>query len=192
MSAPFGPPPAIILAAKRGDTDAVRRLVRAARGDDPSSQAARAVVEARNASYLDRTALHYAAEAGNLDLARLLISECGATVDAPDRAGETPLHLAVRRRRRETVTFLVDECDADVRRPGKGGDAALHCASRAGDVELIAFLLERGASARQRNEKGGTPMDAAFRRKGMMDLTNRIQEMLQRAVDEEDRTESGE
>ena len=45
-------------------------------------------------SALRQTSLHEAAEAGHLDVVRLLL-ERGANVEAKDAAGETPLHLAV-------------------------------------------------------------------------------------------------
>eukprot|EP00546_Thalassionema_frauenfeldii_P013350 CAMPEP_0178909162 /NCGR_PEP_ID=MMETSP0786-20121207/8340_1 /TAXON_ID=186022 /ORGANISM="Thalassionema frauenfeldii, Strain CCMP 1798" /LENGTH=177 /DNA_ID=CAMNT_0020581175 /DNA_START=23 /DNA_END=556 /DNA_ORIENTATION=+ len=168
MSSSFGSPPIVILAAKRGDTQTVRRLL-----DDSSL-----LVDATNTSYLDRTCLHYATEAGNIELATLLVEKYGASVDVADRMGDTPLHLAIQRRRYDTVVWLVDTCHANVQQPGKGGNSALHYASQAGEVDTIEFLMQRGASVEQVNDKGCLPKDLAFRRKGMMELTNRIQDIL--------------
>jgi len=58
-------------------------------------------------------ALHFACEAGNLDMVRLLLDH-GALVDAADHKLERPLHLAVRCRpslcaaQRQIVELLCD------------------------------------------------------------------------------------
>lgn len=52
-----------------------------------------------------RTALHYAAERGYVDLARTLITR-GAKYDIPDNEGNTPLMLAEREKHQEIVNLI--------------------------------------------------------------------------------------
>ena len=79
-------PPSVVLqmkldllsAAKSGETDRVRELLRAG-----------APVDARDAT--DATPLHEAAWFGHTDTARVLL-RAGAVADASDKIGRTPLH----------------------------------------------------------------------------------------------------
>ncbi len=133
-------------AAMRGDVEAVRTLlsqgadVNAARGDG-------------------MTALHWAAERGDSDLAGMLI-QAGANLDPVTRiGGYTPLHVAARAGSPEVVRLLA-EAGADVEiRAANSGATALHLASAAGDVASIGFLLERGADPDAREHQWGqTPL----------------------------------
>ena len=75
--------PPITDAARRGDAEAVRSLLRA--GADANASAGDGM-----------TALHWAADAGHPEIAQVLMY-AGATVDAATRLGNyTPFHLAAR------------------------------------------------------------------------------------------------
>lgn len=78
--------------------------------------------------YWGRTALHYAAEHGYEDLAKLLI-EKGANVNAVDAKGDTPLHLAALRGKSDVAKLLLDH-GADVTIKSKDGHTALSLAER--------------------------------------------------------------
>ena len=133
-------------AARRGDADAVRSLLRA--GADV------------NASEGDgMTALHWAAEAGHVDIAEILI-QGGANVDAATRLGDyTPLHLAGRQGNASFVHVLL-EAGADVNATTTaGGSTALHFAAGPGSVEAVTALLQHGARVSEReSSRGQTPL----------------------------------
>ena len=133
-------------AAMRGDAAAVRDLLRD--GADA------------NASQGDgMSALHWAAQNGDADLAEVLIYG-GANVAAVTRLGEyTPLHLAARTGRGPVVRVLV-ESGADVDAPTSTGSVTpLQFAAAAGDVETVTVLLEHGATVNARESQWGqTPL----------------------------------
>jgi ankyrin repeat protein len=130
----------------RGDVSAVETLlergadVNAARGDG-------------------MTALHWAAEHGNADLADMLV-RAGANLNAVTRIGAyTPLHVAARAGGSEVVRLLA-EAGADLEaRAANSGATALHLASAAGDVASIRFLVAEGADVDAREHQWGqTPL----------------------------------
>ena len=81
------------------------------------------------------TALHWAAETGNAELAKLLLDR-GANLEARDRWGQTPLHWAVSNGLPE-------------------GDTPY------GTVAVARLLLDRGADPNARNDFCGTPLQFA-------------------------------
>ena len=114
-------------------------LVYACRGDNGEHPnkvrrllALGADIDVRN--YKGKTALHYAAKAGFLEVINLLI-EKGATVDAIDNDGETPLFEAIR----STIK------DSQKQREG------------------LEALLVNGANLNGKNKKGLTPLQVAQR-----------------------------
>ena len=120
-------------AAMRGDLAAVRALLRD--GADV------------NASQGDgMTALHWAAERGDAEIATVLL-HAGANTEALTRlGGYTPLHLAGRAGRAEVVRELL-EAGADVAAATTtGGATALHLAAASGSAAAVSVLLEHGAA----------------------------------------------
>ncbi|MBK8248274.1 MAG: ankyrin repeat domain-containing protein [Gemmatimonadetes bacterium] len=92
------------------------------------------------------TALHWAAQHGFADQARMLVF-AGARLDAITRNGSyTPLHLAARSGRATVVAALLD-AGANVNQPtSSGGASPLHLAVQQGDPGTIKALLDKGAS----------------------------------------------
>jgi len=89
-------------------------------------------------------ALLDAAERGDLETVRLLISE-GVSVDAAGGDGMTALHLAAERGDADLVELLVSagaSVDSKVR---IGGYTPLHIASRSASSRAVEILLEAGA-----------------------------------------------
>ncbi len=119
-------------AAMAGDRGAVRELlaggadVNAAQGDG-------------------MTALHWAAERGDAELAGMLLY-AGAALEPVTRiGGYTPLHVAARTGS-EAVARRLLEAGADAKRAASGsGATALHLAAAAGSGGLVAALLAKGA-----------------------------------------------
>lgn len=133
-------------AAMRGDVEHVRGLLRdgadvnAAQGDG-------------------MTALHWAAETGNVELAEMLLY-AGANVGAVTRLGDyAPLHLAARSGRVGVVEVLV-EAGANVTAvTSTGGVTALHFGAASGRVDVVNALIAGGAPIDAREEKWGqTPL----------------------------------
>ncbi len=118
-------------AAMKGDATAVRTLlasgadVNAARGDG-------------------MTALHWAAETGNAEIAEILVS-AGAILEVTTRLGAyTPLHVAGRKGAAGVIRVLLD-AGADPRTVAATGSTPLHLVAGAGSAEGAGHLLDAGA-----------------------------------------------
>src|SRR5687768_8204976 len=140
------PVAAVASAAERGDKAAVRQLlkdgadVNAAQGDGMS-------------------ALHWAADRGDTELAELLIY-AGANHSAQTRIGQyTPLHLAAKSGSAAVASALV-KAGADVNvRTTTSGVTPLHLAASAGSAETVNVLIDAKADVNAKeNEAGQTPL----------------------------------
>ena len=121
-------------AAMRGEVDAVRELLR--RGLDV------------NAAQGDgMTALHWAAERGDVELADMLIY-AGANARAVTRIGQyTPLHLASRTGNLDVARSLIAAGAVIDAATSNTGVTPLHLAAGAGSADLVTLLLDAGADA---------------------------------------------
>jgi ankyrin repeat protein len=133
-------------AAERGDVATVKALlkegadVNAAQGDGMS-------------------ALHWAADRGNAELAGLLIY-AGANTSAQTRIGQyTPLHLAAKNGSAAVASALL-KAGADVNvRSTNSGVTPLHLAASSGSAETVKVLADAKADVNAReNEAGQTPL----------------------------------
>ena len=133
-------------AVRRGDADAVRTLLRD--GADVNASAGDGM-----------TALHWAADAGEVEIANILI-DAGANVDAVTRLGDyTPLHLASRQGSASLIEALLEAGASPNSNSTAGGSSALHFAAGAGSVEAVTTLLEHGAEVNGReSSRGQTPL----------------------------------
>lgn len=125
-------PPDVAQAAKRGDREAVRALLQ--QGADVNM-----------AEGDGMTALHWAAERGDADMASMLLY-AGASVKAVTRIGQyTPLHLASKSGSAPVVDALL-KAGADVKAvTSNSGATALHFAAAAGSAPAVTSLLNAGA-----------------------------------------------
>ena len=106
--------------------------------------------------HIDRkkqTALHVAADAGSVDVARRLL-QLHAQSDLRNFRSLTPLHCAVESRDAPMITELLCHGDVDLSLCDSVGDTCLHKAVRAGDGALAALLILKGADMEQRNNAG--------------------------------------
>ena len=146
VSAATPPDSPVADAAMRGDQGSVRVLlkqgadVNAAQGDG-------------------MTALHWAADRGNLEMARMLVY-AGASLAAVTRMAEyTPLHLASRAGHGPVVRALLESGSDPAALTASGGATPLHLAAVAGDPEAVAALIEHGAKVDAREDRAGqTPL----------------------------------
>ncbi len=100
--------------------------------------------DANAASPTGETALHAAAQADDVALARKLIA-AGAK-PAANRYGVTPLALACERGNAEMAGLLID-AGADTNAPMRDGRTPLMVAAQTGRVALVNALLAKGAQA---------------------------------------------
>ena len=145
ISAAVPPDSPVADAAMRGDAGEVRELLRA--GADV------------NAAQGDgMTALHWAAENGQLELADVLVF-AGANLEAATRLGGfTPLMVASRAGHAGIVRLLAD-AGADLQATTETGETALHYAAWSGNPEIVLALAQKGADVdAQESANGQTPL----------------------------------
>ncbi len=112
-----------------------------------------------------KTALHYAAEKGRTDIAKLLISS-GAHPDKRDNAGGTPFFDAVYYNHVHFCSLLLEH-GADVDGKGWLVRTPLHQAVINGSLALCKLLVESGADPNKKDKAirdypGRTPLDWAI------------------------------
>ena len=133
-------------AARSGDLAAMRSLLAA--GEDA------------NAAHGDgMSALHWAAERGDAEMARTLV-HAGAAVDAATRIGHyTPLHVAAAGGHGDAVAVLLEARADAMAATGTGGATPLHLAGASGDLAALTALLDYGADVNAREKAWGqTPL----------------------------------
>lgn len=133
-------------AARRGDLEEVRRLLR--EGADANAPLGDGM-----------TALHWAAQRGDQEIGATLL-HAGASTSAGTRIGRyTPLHLASRGARRAMVALLLDAGANPSARTTNSGATPLHLAAASGDPEVVAALANAGADVDARESAWGqTPL----------------------------------
>jgi ankyrin repeat protein len=140
----------LVEAARRGDVAAVRTLLQG--GANPSAAQGDGL-----------TALHVAAEVGNLEIARMLIAG-RADIEAKSRlGGYTPLHLAAGNAHTEVVRALLQARANPRAVTTTGGVTPLHLAAKALNGELaVRALVEAGAPVNALERTSGqTPLMCA-------------------------------
>jgi ankyrin repeat protein len=133
-------------AAMRGDRDAVRTLLKT--GADVSASQGDGM-----------TALHWAAQRGDAELAAMLIYG-GANVGAVTRIGQyTPLHLAAASTTGAVVEALIKAGANVSAKTTNTGATPLHMAASSGSAVAIKALVDAGADVNAKeSEWGQTPL----------------------------------
>lgn len=139
------PVPTVANAAMADDTAGVRRLV-----------ASGANVNVAQGDGM--TALHWAAEHGDVTMANALI-KAHASVKAITREGNyTPLHIASKNGNAAVVRALI-KAGADVNAVTNSGATALHLAAGSGSADAVLALIEKGADVNAKESMHGqTPL----------------------------------
>ena len=106
------------------------------------------------------TALHTAAEDGNLEIVKYLVGQ-KARRAAKDDEGSTALHTAALWGRLSVVQYLVEEKKASIKARNKRGWTALHTAAAGGNLEVVKYLVGQGAAVNATDKEGKTPRDLA-------------------------------
>ena len=130
----------VAAAAKRGDMEAVRTLVRQK-------------VSVKVAQPDGSTALHWAAHHDSLDMADVLI-RAGAAVNAPNDLGVTPLSLACTNGSLAMTERLL-QGGANPNSTQATGETALMTAARTGNIDVVKALVARGADVNRTESARG-------------------------------------
>lgn len=108
-----------------------------------------------------RTALHDAAESGDVKYVASLLLERDVQLDARDSNGLTPLYLAAQSGHAEIVSSLLAE-GASVNSVGRFGRTPLHRAVRGGHISVVRALLSSpGIRLNDRQEGGDSALHEA-------------------------------
>jgi ankyrin repeat protein len=119
------------------------------------------------------TPLDFAAQTGNIEIARLLISK-GALVNNTDGVS-SPLCRAAGNGHRDMVEFLISVGAKVNARVNSRGWTPLHAAADAGHLDIVKLLLAKGADVNASTEGGMTPLRCASS-KGYRDIIKVITE----------------
>ena len=177
---------AVVEAAMNGNREAVRTLLKD--GADVNTAQADGM-----------TALHWAAQKGDVELAKILLY-ASANVRATTRiGGYTPLLIASRNGDVAMIRTLA-ESGADPNSATANGTTALMLAAAAGKPDAVTLLIEKGANVNAReNVKGETALTfaAAYGRtdvvkvltanKADVSITTKVQDLAAFAKEEQER-----
>ena len=105
-------------------------------------------------------ALQYAAETGDISLAKINIEKSMADVNYIDEAGFTPLFRAVMQNRIEFVSFIL-EMGANPNIQTHEGFTPLMAAAESNNIEMLRILLENRADPDIRSMHGATSLHIA-------------------------------
>ncbi|KAK1295638.1 putative serine/threonine-protein kinase [Acorus calamus] len=103
-----------------------------------------------------RTALHFAAREGRVEVCRYLVEELKLDVDVRDEDGETPLIHASRQGHVATAKYLLEH-GANPSASSVMGATALHHAAGIGNLELLNLLLSKEIDVDLQSD-AGTPL----------------------------------
>ena len=129
-------------AAMRGEIETVRALLK--EGADVNT-----------AQGDGMTALHWAAENGDVEMTEMLIY-AGGNIHAVTRLGDyTPLHLASKAGKALTAKTLLEAGSDTNAVTTTGGATALHLAASSGVADVVTVLLDHGADVNAREDEWG-------------------------------------
>lgn len=144
-----------------------RKLLNCARNGDPggvqNAIANGANVNAQDKARGQKTALHYAARRGDLQIIKKL-TDSNADPDIWDDIGFSPLFFAVSKNNTEAVKALISYgADPDARNPRR--NTALHVAMWDTRLDIAAELIKAGADKTARNVLDESPLDVGLQEK---------------------------
>jgi len=148
-------------AAKRGDVDAIRRLLVETNTN----------VEAKIDKY-GSTPLHYAANNGQVDAMQYLVEKANANVEAKNKNGYTPLHIAAKNGNFNAVRYLVVKANANVKTKSYRGATPLSSARK----RAVKDYLKESIRARKEMPQQVEVERKSAAEKGNMDMTHRLEE----------------
>jgi ankyrin repeat protein len=106
-----------------------------------------------------RTALHFAANSGHLDLVKYLLAK-GVDINLKSNANTTPLHFAAFSGHLDIVKWLVEN-HAELEIKNNQMATPLYFAAMKGHSDVLKYLVENGAVVDALDREEGTPLHAA-------------------------------
>ena len=106
------------------------------------------------------TALHYAAYKGNIDIAKLLISN-GAHIQTTTNRGKNVMHLAAEGNQPTIMMYFIFHEAQDIHSIDEFGSTPLHWACYAGAEDSVLFLLSMKVDIDRTDKEGLTPLHVA-------------------------------
>ncbi|HMW04749.1 MAG TPA: ankyrin repeat domain-containing protein [Leptospiraceae bacterium] len=91
-----------------------------------------------------RTSLHYAVEAKNLELIKVILSNYSNLATISDFNGNLPIHRAAQVNSREILDVLLSYSQSELNRVDRNGETVLDIAQGNGFYELTSYLKSRG------------------------------------------------
>lgn len=119
----------------------------------------KSLIGARNLA--GKTALHIAANQGNLKFIQMLLSY-GIDVNETDEIGQSPLVYAINGNKLEAVKYLVEQ-NASVIQQDMYGKTPLHFAVQNKNIECVKILQRAGGKIMTKDSDGITPLTEAFK-----------------------------
>jgi len=191
----------LIKAATNGDISRFQHLPGSSEDNNDGKDVAKSLLDSSvrtdvDASVRDKSGkslLHLAAREGHRFIAKLLIQNHAADIEAMDKFGWTALHCASQRGHKDVAELLLDNgacvnaktvkgwtplhCasghidvvelllhnGADVNAPSSNGQKPLHCASMMGHTDTVEMLLDNGAEVNTKGHGGWSPLQWATR-----------------------------
>ncbi|WBA79898.1 ankyrin repeat domain-containing protein [Endozoicomonas sp. GU-1] len=106
-----------------------------------------------------KTALHYAAEEGNVPILKYLI-DIGAGINHSDNSEKTALHYAAEKGHKPCLEYLIDK-GAGINHSDNSGKTALHYAAKQGHELCLKYLIDKGAGINHSDNSGKTALHYA-------------------------------
>jgi len=104
---------------------------------------------------LGRTFLHWACEAGRLEIVKLLMNREDLDINTQDFKGRTGFHSACQRGYIELVKLLISRDDLDTNTQDKMGRTAFHLACGGKYIEIVKLLISRDDLDLNKQDKYG-------------------------------------
>lgn len=136
--------PATVLAARSADPVAMKAALAAGGGTEAPERMSQ------------RTALHFAAESGNMEIVKMLL-DAKANPNAQDRTGKTPVTVAAERGKMDVLKALL-AAGGDVNARDQVQGSPLLWASGLGTTETVVLLLDANANPNIQDVNGMTPL----------------------------------
>uniref|UniRef100_A0A915PDL4 ANK_REP_REGION domain-containing protein n=1 Tax=Setaria digitata TaxID=48799 RepID=A0A915PDL4_9BILA len=108
-----------------------------------------------------RTAIHWAASGGCLEIVQFCISQQEDDAITPDDMGWTPLMIACSAGRLEVVKYLINLPLVNVNTPNNNKQTALHYAASKNRPQITTILLKNGANVNAQDNYRATPLHRA-------------------------------
>ncbi|EJD76142.1 hypothetical protein LOAG_16844 [Loa loa] len=108
-----------------------------------------------------RTAVHWAASGGCLEIVQFCVSQQESDAIAMDDMGWTPLMIACSAGRLEVVRYLITLPLVNVNTPNNNKQTALHYAASKNRPQITTILLKNGANVNAQDNYQATPLHRA-------------------------------